>query len=222
MSTCRGATTPKPRGGIAADDCDVLVDLMGHTRHSRPGILAGKPARVIVTHLGYHGALGLSQVDAKITDRYADVPDAGDYQIERPLPMASCVLPFRHTPRVAAVAPARAALGIAEDAVVFGEFVPVQKLSPRCLGLWRAILARVPRAVLLFSPATTAEHPGYFRQLAGFGIDRDRVRFVPAAGTTPAMPETARATTSSTSCSTRCPTREATRRSPRSTPACRW
>ena len=77
---------------IADDDCDVLVDLMGHTMFSRPQILAYKPARRIVTHLGAHGALGLSQVDFKLTDRYADVADAGDYQIERPLPMvpASC------------------------------------------------------------------------------------------------------------------------------------
>ncbi len=77
---------------IAADDCDVLVDLMGHTTYSRPEILALKPARVIVTHLGYHGAVGLSQVDFKLTDRYADLPDAGDFQIESPLAMASCVL----------------------------------------------------------------------------------------------------------------------------------
>ena len=63
---------------IAADDCDVLVDLMGHTMFSRPEILAYKPARTIVTHLGSHGAIGLSQVDFKLTDRYADVADAGD------------------------------------------------------------------------------------------------------------------------------------------------
>jgi predicted O-linked N-acetylglucosamine transferase (SPINDLY family) len=168
---------------IAEDDCDVLVDLMGHTMFSRPEILACKPARRIVTHLGAHGATGLSQVDFKITDRYADVADAADYQIERPLPMDSCVLPFRRARRGAGVAaPARDALGIAQDAVVLGEFVSVQKLSPRCLSLWRSILARVPQAVLLFSPSNASEHPGYRRQLAGHGIDPARVAFI-ARGT---------------------------------------
>jgi predicted O-linked N-acetylglucosamine transferase (SPINDLY family) len=163
---------------IAADDCDVLVDLMGHTTHSRPGILALKPARRIVTHLGSHGALGLSQVDFKLTDRHADVADAGLFQVERPLPMASCVLPFCRAVRGAAPPPSRAALGVAPDALVLGEFVTVQKLSPRCLGLWRAVLARAPRAVLLFSPSAESDRAGFRRQLAGHGIPPARVAFV--------------------------------------------
>ena len=162
---------------IAADDCDVLVDLMGHTMFSRPEILAYKPARRIVTHLGSHGALGLAQVDFKLTDREADVADAGDFQIERPLPMASCVLPFRRAQRETA-ALSRQGAGIARDAVVLGEFVTVQKLSPRCLGVWRAILERVPRAVLLFSPSAQGEHAGFRRQLSGYGIDPSRAVFV--------------------------------------------
>ena len=165
---------------IAQDDCDVLVDLMGHTMFSRPGILAYKPARCIVTHLASHGTLGLSQVDFKLTDRHADVADAADFQIERPLVMASCVLPFRRAQRrMGAQAPTRESLGIAPDAVVLGEFVTVQKLSPRCLSLWREILARVPRGLLLFSPSSDAEHPGFRRQLAGHGIDPARAVFVP-------------------------------------------
>jgi predicted O-linked N-acetylglucosamine transferase (SPINDLY family) len=172
---------------IAADDCDVLVDLMGHTRHSRPEIFARKPARVIVTHLGYHGALGLRQVDYKLTDRHADVADAGLYQIERPLVMGSCVLPLRSTPSALAdreldagkAQRLRAALAIDAGAIVFGEFVPVHKLSPRCLALWRNVLDEVPRAVLLFSPTSVAEHPAFVRQVVAHGIDCERIRFIP-------------------------------------------
>jgi protein O-GlcNAc transferase len=165
-------------GAIAADDCDVLVDLMGHTMFSRAEILAYKPARTIVTHLGYHGAIGLSQVDFKLTDRVCDVADAANYQIERPLVMASCVLPFRHV-SVSAAAPSRASLGLAASALVLGEFVPVHKLSPRCLGLWRAIAERVPNAMLLFSPSAPGEREGFRRQVAGYGIDPARIAFVP-------------------------------------------
>jgi predicted O-linked N-acetylglucosamine transferase (SPINDLY family) len=149
---------------------------------ARPEILARKPARTIVTHLGYHGALGLSQVDFKLTDREADVGDAADYQIERPLAMASCVLPFRRASAGAAALPARASLGVAPDARVLGEFVSVQKLSPRCLALWRTILERVPTAILLFSPVIPSERAASLRQLAGHGIDRARVAFVPYGG----------------------------------------
>ena len=40
---------------IAEADLDILVDLAGHTMAARPGIYAHRPARTIVTHLGYHG-----------------------------------------------------------------------------------------------------------------------------------------------------------------------
>jgi protein O-GlcNAc transferase len=165
---------------IAADDCDVLVDLMGHTTFSRSSIYMHKPARRIVTHLASHGAIGIRQVDFKLTDRHADVADAGLFQIERPLPMASCVLPFRRAARGGAQGPSRVALGIPEDAVVIGEFVTVQKLSPRCLSLWREVLRRASAALLLFSPTVDAEIPSLRRQLAGHGIDLARVAFAPA------------------------------------------
>ena len=116
---------------IAADDLDLLVDLMGHSSYARPGILVYKPARVIATHLGYHGAVGLSQVDFKITDRYADTPASALWQLEAPLPLSVCVLPLRRAAVRDEPALTRAALGIPGDAIVFGAFVGAQKLSPR-------------------------------------------------------------------------------------------
>ena len=79
---------------IAEADIDVLVDLAGHTMAARPAIYAHRPARTIVTHLGYHGSLGLSSVDFKLTDRIADRDDAGTYQLEPPYILESCVFPM--------------------------------------------------------------------------------------------------------------------------------
>ncbi len=164
---------------IARDRVDLLVDLMGHSRSSRPGILLYKPAPVIISHLGAHGTVGLQQVDFKLSDRYVDLPDAAQYQIEAPLRLDRCVLPLRRVAPAAAPAATRAELGIGADAVVFGEFVSLLKLSPRCLSLWRTILERVPAGVLAFSPHREAERAVYLRRLASFGIDSGRVAFVP-------------------------------------------
>jgi protein O-GlcNAc transferase len=168
---------------IARDEVDVLVDLMGHSSFSRPGILLWKPAPVIITHLGYHGCVGLSQVDFKLTDAVADLPDAASFQIEAPLVLDCCVLPVRRLGLVTVPASAhvttRAELGIEESAIVFGAFVSLLKLSPRCLGLWRDILQRVPRSVLAFSPGNAGEEALYRRRVAGFGIDPGRVVFIP-------------------------------------------
>src|SRR5438876_9908113 len=103
---------------IAADHLDLLVDLMGHSSFSRPGILLWKPAPVIITHLGYHGCIGLEQVDFKLTDSFADLADAAAYQIERPLALDCCVLPMRRVIPAKQDITTRTELGIPENAVV--------------------------------------------------------------------------------------------------------
>ncbi len=134
---------------------------------------------MIATHLGYHGCVGLSQVDFKITDTHADAADAAQYQIEAPLALDACVMPVRHVEPAKETALGRvgerAAFDLADDAVVFAAFVSWMKLSPRCLALWREILARVPSAKLVFSPLDAREAPRYVRRLEAFGIGADRV-----------------------------------------------
>ena len=165
---------------IAADDLDILVDLGGHAAYAQPCILAYKPARLQITHLGYHGALGLAAVDYKLSDRYADLPDNANFLLEDLLLMEACVFPFRHVEAAPVHSYSRTALGVAGK-VVFGVFVNILKLSPRCLAVWREILARVNNAVLAFSPLEQSEYPGYLRQLKAAGIAEDRVIFIPAA-----------------------------------------
>ena len=167
---------------IAADQLDILVDLMGHSSFARPGILLHKPARVVISHLGYHGCVGLEQIDFKLTDPLADLPDAAAYQIEAPLVLEGCVLPVRRVQPAAQAIATRAQLGIAEHAFVFGAFVSLLKLSPRCLALWRRILERVPDSLLAFSPLNDAEKPIYVRRLSGFGIPSEKIVFIPAPG----------------------------------------
>ena len=164
---------------IAADDLDLLVDLMGHSSYARPGILRFKPARTIVTHLGYHGAVGLSQVDYKLTDRYADTAVTARWQIEALLPIDTCVLPLRRVAPAVDAGLSRSAVGLPEDAPVFAAFVGVQKLSPRCVAAWRRVLDALPRAVLAFSPVNDEERQAIERRATGFGLDAARLAFVP-------------------------------------------
>lgn len=162
---------------IAEADLDVLVDLVGNTMAARPGIYAHRPARSIVTHLGYHGCLGLSAVDYKLTDRIADLPDAADFQIERPFALETCVFPF------ARLAPADNYPVPGENAelegrFVFAAFTNELKLSPRCLAVWKRVLDALPEAILLFSPPSSAQHAGIERMMAAAGIDKSRIAFL--------------------------------------------
>jgi predicted O-linked N-acetylglucosamine transferase (SPINDLY family) len=168
---------------IAEDRLDVLVDLMSHSAGARPGILVHKPAPVIVEHLGLHGAIGLRQADYKITDDVADLPDAGRFQIERPLTMRGSVIPIRPVAGTALrTDPPPRPDGAT---IVFAAFASLAKLSPRCLDTWRRILDTVAGAVLLFSPYVEWERKFYVRRAASFGIDESRLRFVPAVQSEP-------------------------------------
>ncbi|MBL0122202.1 MAG: tetratricopeptide repeat protein [Betaproteobacteria bacterium] len=128
---------------IAEADIDVLVDLSGHTNSARPGIYAHRPARSIVTHLGYHGCLGLSAVDYKLTDHVADLEDAAAYQIEPPYALETCVFPLLRGLPVEIDPELATDLNLAGK-FVFGAFLNILKLSSRCLGLWRRVLDAVP------------------------------------------------------------------------------
>ena len=132
-----------------------------------------------MTHLGYHGALGLSQVDYKITDRYADTAATARWQLEANLPIDVCVLPLRRVAPSAEAGLTRAALGLPEGAVVFGAFVGVLKLSQRCVGAWRRTLEAVPGSLLAFSPPRDEDRRAIERRLSGLGIAAARLVFIP-------------------------------------------
>ncbi|HEY2818139.1 MAG TPA: tetratricopeptide repeat protein [Casimicrobiaceae bacterium] len=168
---------------IAADDLDLLVDLSTHTKGTRPGILALKPARVQITHVASAGTLGLSCIDFKLTDRFADVDENQRYQSETLLPMAGCVYPYRPVEPGSEMPLQRERFGIPRDAVVIGAFVSGLKLSRRCLALWRQVIERVPRARIAFSPVYAALAPLYVRLMTAAGIDVTRIVFVPQAPT---------------------------------------
>ncbi len=164
---------------IAGDDLDVLVDLSTHTKGSRPGILARKPARVQITHVATAGATAMSSIDFKLTDRHADVEGSATPGVEPLLAMDGCVYPWRRVEPAPADLFRRDALGIAADAIVIGAFSIPLKLSRRCLALWRDVLVRIPRAVLAFSPVNPALRATYVRLATHAGIDGDRIVFIP-------------------------------------------
>ena len=169
---------------IAADGVDILVDLMGHSAGARPGILLWKPAPVIATHLGYHGCIGLTQVDYKLTDAFADLPEAAAHQLESPLVLDTCVLPVRRVDP-GATATTRAELGIAPDAIVYGTIrEPAQARSAlplavaadprtRARGGARVFAAQGRRAADLPASAVRIRHPCSARRVHSRAAGRD-------------------------------------------------
>lgn len=165
---------------VAEHDLDILVDLASHTAGGRPFVLAKKPARVVITHLGYHGCVGLDAVDFKITDLHCDTVESVRYQIEAPLVLDTCVLPLRRPANGRKALPERkAALDLAGK-FVFGAFVNVVKLSPELLDTWKVILDQLPHAVIAFSPFLACDRTALTERCAAAGIAPARIAFIPA------------------------------------------
>lgn len=165
---------------IADHDLDILVDLAGHTTGSRPEILAHKPARVLITHLGYHGAIGLAAVDYKLTDRLADDPQNERFQIEKLLFMDRSIFPFDHIDAAPGAKFTKERFGL-EGRFVFGEFVNAMKLSPRLLDTWARIFRELPEAAVAFSPIAQRDESILVRAMRHAGLTRDRIAFLPTS-----------------------------------------
>jgi predicted O-linked N-acetylglucosamine transferase (SPINDLY family) len=160
---------------IAALGLDVLVDLGGYTQGTHPAITAARPARDIVSWLGYLNTLGAPWVDYVIADGFsltdAEAEHYDEAVVRLPVPVLP-VVPSGYEPVVSD----RSRWGLPEDAVVLGSFNHSYKIDEACFAAWMALLAEDPRRVLwIFA----GDHPRSRENLAGAataaGIDAGRL-----------------------------------------------
>lgn len=166
---------------VADDDLDILIDLSGHTRSSVLGILAYKPAPVIISGIGYFSTIGLEAVDYFLSDIYlAGADEPGIY--ESPLFKEKLlVLPHTHWsyshlhPRLASClqAPARR-----KGYVSFGSFNALAKVNDEVLAAWKTILERVPDSHLILKGdafVDPLDRKYQETRLKDFGFDMSRL-----------------------------------------------
>jgi predicted O-linked N-acetylglucosamine transferase (SPINDLY family) len=160
---------------IHDDRIDVLVDLAGHTRHSRLPAFAWKPAPVLVTWLGYFATTGLTAIDWKIGDPWLSPRDEGHHFTEKiwRLPDSClCFAPPHDAPAVAALPSA------ANGYPTFGCFNNLAKVNDDVVEVWSRILAAAPGARLLLKTKQLASAELRAALLARFehhGIAADRL-----------------------------------------------
>jgi protein O-GlcNAc transferase len=161
---------------IRADDIDILVDMHGYTRLSRPEILAQRPAPIQVSWLAYPGTLGVPFIDYLIADpRVVPLEEADAYD------EAIAYLPHCYQPmdlrRHPVPPPTRAQVGLPEEAFVFCCFNHTYKYIPQIFALWCGLLRALPSAVLwLFAPGETAR-THLQEESVRLGIARERLLF---------------------------------------------
>ncbi len=132
---------------IRADGIDVMVDLTGWTGGNRLRALAGRPAPVQCTYMGYPSTTGLRAIEYRIVDALTDPPGRGDElateRLVRISPCFLCYAPPRHAPPVS---PCPSDSGAP---LTFGSFNTQAKLTPSTLDTWTRVLQRVPGSRLV-------------------------------------------------------------------------
>lgn len=159
------------------DGIDILVDINGHTRSARTRLLARRPAPVIVNWLGFAGTMGTPYHHYIIADPTIIPEGQEHYYTERVLRLP-CYQPNDRS-RVVGDPPARAALGLPEQATVFCSFNGAQKITPFLFGRWMRILAAVPDSVLWLLKGAEEVDTRQRALAEAAGVDPARLVFAP-------------------------------------------
>jgi predicted O-linked N-acetylglucosamine transferase (SPINDLY family) len=162
---------------IAADGIHILVDLNGHTEHSRSEALALRCAPLQLSYLGYPGTMGATWIDGILTDERLTPAALQPWFDEALIPVPHGYLVSSRAPT--APVPARAALGLPEDGIVFCCFNAAYKIRADTFAAWMRILARVPGSVLWLLRSNDGAVARLQETARRAGIAAERLRFAP-------------------------------------------
>jgi protein O-GlcNAc transferase len=167
---------------IHEDGVDILIDLMGYTKHNRLGICALRPAPVQATYLGYPGTTGAKFIDYLISDRIVTPPEHAPYYSERLVRLPHTYIVTDGAQPVA-TPPSRSEAGLPEDAFVFCSFNQPYKIEPVLFDIWMNLLRQIPDSVLWMPRRYDPVPDNLRREARKRGVDGDRIVF---AGKVPA------------------------------------
>ncbi|MBF2715989.1 hypothetical protein [Agrobacterium vitis] len=172
-------TDDEAEATIRAMKIDIMVDLKGHTRDSRSGLMNRPLAPVHVAWLGFPGSCCDVDCDYVIGDHVV-LPDSAKPHYHEKF----CRLPESYQPndpvhRPLPPASSRMALGLPADRVVIGAFNSQSKNTPETLRLWARILKANPKALLWMmvdGHSARQSTAAFFKSL---GVKQSQLLFAP-------------------------------------------
>ena len=164
---------------IQSDGIELLVDLKGYTRDSRPDILAYRPAPIQAQYLGYPGTMGAKFIDVLISDPTVTPPSVQTHYSERLAYLPHCYQVNDDQQAIAAETPTRQQCGLPERAFVFCCFCSQHKLDPTVFDIWMRLLHAVPDSVLWLIEGHAAAGDNLRREAQHRGVSPKRLVFAP-------------------------------------------
>jgi protein O-GlcNAc transferase len=163
---------------LRALDVDIAVDLMGHTREARPGIMAWRPAPVQVGYLGYPGTTGADYIDYILADRRVIPVEQRSCYSEHVVYLPDSYQPNDWRP-IADRTPLRREAGLPDEGFVFCSFNQSFKITPDVFDVWMRLLSRIEGSVLWLQAGHPAAMANLRSEAARRGVKSERIVFAP-------------------------------------------
>lgn len=160
-------------------EIDILVDLKGHTRDSRPEILSFRAAPVQVNYLGYPGTMGVPFVDYVIADAVTLPRDQQQFYNEQIVHLPGSYQPNDSRRAIADQTPSRLEAGLPQEGFVFCCFNNNYKITETVFDIWMRLLSQVPGSVLWMLEDSTHARANLEAAATARGIDHARLIFAP-------------------------------------------
>lgn len=158
-------------------EIDIAVDLTGHTRGGRLGILAHRPAPTQINFLGFTGTSGARCIDYLIGDTVATPEGEDAHFSEHIIRMPHAFLPNDDRQPIAPETPPRGDLCLPPDGIVFCAFNNTYKINPQMFDIWMRLLMETPGSVLWLRAGAGAARVNLAREARLRGVNPDRLVF---------------------------------------------
>ena len=158
-------------------EADIAIDLMGHTRDSRPGIFALRPAPVQAAYLGFAGTTGADFIDYLIADRFVVAEEDRRHFSEQLVYLPGTFMVNHARRLIAEPGPRRAELGLPQNGFVFCCFSNNYKITPEVFDVWMRLLRSVDGSVLWLSLDNHAVETNLRKEAHTRGVDPARLIF---------------------------------------------
>jgi len=164
---------------IRDDQIDILMDLAGHTSGNRMLLFARKPAPIQITYIGYPSSTGLSTIDYRITDSWADPPGQTEqFYTEELVRLPQSFLCYKPPEYASEI---RKQSVLEADDITFGSFNHRAKITPIVVKLWSEILTSLPNTKLVLKYRSLSDNGTQNLLLEMFlknGVFPERIKFV--------------------------------------------
>jgi protein O-GlcNAc transferase len=158
-------------------DIDIAVDLTGHSRDARLGILAHRPAPLQVSWLGHAGTMGAPFIDYVIGDPVVTPLSEAANFTEKIAQLPDCYLVTDSRRVIPSIPLDRRAAGLPDNGFVFCCFNNNYKITAPVFERWMRLLGQVDGSVLWLLRDNAVAERNLRREAAARGIDPARLVF---------------------------------------------